>query len=59
MFQVNFIMICLIQKILALLKITIILKWFLRTITELHLKKTNYFFSQNIVMETQNLKKKT
>ena len=46
-FQVNFIMICLIHKNLALLKITIILKCFLRTITELHLKKLFFFFAKH------------
>ena len=50
----NFIMICLIHKILVLLKITRILKHFLRSIIEFYFLKDNYFFSQHIMIESSN-----
>ena len=50
MMQVNFIMICIIYKIYVLLKITRILKHFLRSFGLLFLKK-QLFFSRHIMME--------
>ena len=46
MLQVNFIMIWIIHKILKLIKITIILKRFLRSVTDFYSLKNNYFFSK-------------
>ena len=43
MLQVNFIMICLIHKILVLLKITRILKRFLKNIIDFYFFKTSNF----------------
>ena len=51
MLQVNFIMICIIHKILLLLKITRILKRFLRTIIDFYFLK-RFFFSQHIMRES-------
>ena len=50
--QVNFIMICINQKILVLLKITVTLKRFLRSVTDFYFLKTNYFCSQHIMIES-------
>ena len=44
MLQANFIMICIIYKNLVLLKITRILKRFLRSIIDIYSLKNNYFF---------------
>ena len=56
MLQVNFIMICIIYKILLLLKIIRILKCFLRSITDFYFVKKN-FFSQHIMStESRSLK---
>ena len=46
MLQVNFIMTDIIRKILVLLKITIILKHFLRSIIDSYFLKNNYFFTK-------------
>ena len=43
--QVHFIMICIIHKILVLLKTTRILKRFLRSIVDFYFLKNDYFFS--------------
>ena len=56
MLQVNFIMIFIIHKILVILKITRILKHFLRSIIHLYFLKNNiFFFSQPKVMEIPSL----
>ena len=52
--QVNFLMTCIIHKILVLLKTTIILKRVLRSIINFYSLKDNYF-SQHIMMESPNL----
>ena len=57
MLQVNFIMIWIIHKILKLIKITIILKRFLRRITEFYSLKNNYFFQNLMTKEEENMKK--
>ena len=44
-------MICIIYKILVLLKITRVLKRFLGSVIDLHFSKKNFFFSQHIMME--------
>ena len=51
MLQANFIMICIIHKILVLLKINRILKRFLRSITNFYFFKNNKFISQDTTME--------
>ena len=53
MAQVNFIMTCIIHNILVLLKITRILKHFLRSITLLFSKF--FFFPQHIMMGSPSL----
>ena len=55
MLQINFIMICMIHKILVLLKITRILKFFLRRIIGFYFLRRNFFFSQHIMMESPSL----
>ena len=58
MTRVNFIMIYVIHKISVLLKITRILKLFLRRVIEVHsffFKKNKFFFSQNIMMKSSRL----
>ena len=45
MLQVNFIMICIIHKSLVLLKITGILKLFLRNIINFYIFEKEFFFS--------------
>ena len=55
MLQVNFIIIYIIHKILVLLKITRILKHFLRSIIDFYFFKNNNFVSQHITMESSNL----
>ena len=56
MLQVNFIIIYIIHKVLVLLKITRILKRFLRSIIELFIfLKIINFFSQHITMERSSL----
>ena len=55
MLQVNFIMICIIHKILVLVKITRISKHFLRSIIDFYFLKNNYFFSKNIMIESPSL----
>ena len=55
MLQVSFIMIYLIYKISVLLKITIILKYFLRSKQTLIFLKNNKLFSQHIMMESSRL----
>ena len=52
MAQFIFIMICIIDKISLLLKITRILKRFLRTIIGFYFLKNDYFFSQHIMTQT-------
>ena len=48
MLEVNFLMICIIHKFIVLLKITRILKYFLRTIIDFYfLKNNNFFFKYN------------
>ena len=51
MLQANFIMICIIHKILVLLKINRILKRFLRSIINFYFFKNNKFISQDTTME--------
>ena len=56
MLQFNFIIVYIIHKILVLLKITRILKHFLRTMIDFHFfKKIINFFSQHIMMESSSL----
>ena len=56
MLQFNFIMTCIIHKILVLFKITRILKPFLRSIIEFLFKETNcFFFSQRVMMKISRL----
>ena len=58
MTRVNFIMIYVIHKISVLLKITRILKLFLRRVIEVHsffFKKNKFFFSQHIMMKSSRL----
>ena len=55
MLQVSFIMIYLIHKISVLLKITRILKHFLRSKQALIFLKNNKLFSQHIMMESSRL----
>ena len=55
MLQINFIMIYIIHKISVLLKITRILKRFLKSIIELYFLKHNTFFSQHIMTENPSL----
>ena len=57
MLQVNFIMIWIIHKILKLIKITIILKRFLRSVTDFYSLKNNYFFQNLMIKEEENMKK--
>ena len=58
MLQFNFMMICIIHEILVLLKITRILKRFLRRIIMFYfLLKKKIFFLQHIMMKCPNLKK--
>ena len=52
MIQLNFIIICISHKVSILLKITRILKLFLRSIIDFYLKKRMIFFSQHIIMES-------
>ena len=56
MLQVNFIMICIIHKMLAFLKITRIFKLSLRRIIDFYFLKNNYF-SQHIMIERPNVEK--
>ena len=56
MLQVNFIMICIIHKMLAFLNITTIFKLPLRRIIDFYFLKNNYF-SQHIMIERPNLEK--
>ena len=51
MLQANIIMICIIHKILVLLKINRTLKRFLRSITNFNFFKNNKFISQDTTME--------
>ena len=55
MLHVNIIMIFIIHKILVLLKITIFLKHFLRSIIDFYFFKKNDFFSQHIMMKSSGL----
>ena len=57
MLQVDYIMICIIHKILVLLKITKILKHFLRSIIEFYFLRNSWFFFKYITMENQSLEK--
>ena len=54
--QVNFIMTCIIHKILVLLKTTIILKQVLRSIINFYSLKDNYF--SQLILQKQKKKKK-
>ena len=51
MLKVNFVMTWIIYKVLILLKITRILKCFLRSTIDLYLKKKNSFFLQHIMIK--------
>ena len=51
MLQVNFMMICIIHEILVLLKITRILKRFLKSILVFYFLKNNLFFLQYTMIE--------
>ena len=56
MLQVNFIIMYIIHKMLVLIKITRILKYFLRSIIDFYFSfKTNELFSQYIMMESPRL----
>ena len=57
MLQLNFIMICIIHKILVLLKMTRILKQFLSIKNTYFFYKKVIFFSQQIMMESRGLGK--